>query len=179
MSLLKRLVKNVGRGLSKIGPIAQMIPHPIARGVGMLGSIASASRSSGAGMAPAPITTGSMMFPALPSIGQAIGRTLPAVGRIAGGAVGVAAAGARAITRSAMSYCRKHPQWCATVGGVAAVEAMISRGELPPVKRSRGRGITPRELRSFKRVSRVLSRYCAPTKRAMRAPALRGGKSCR
>lgn len=97
-------------------------------------------------------------FPALPAIGGVIGRALPAI--VGGGAV--VARGARAVVSSAASYCRRHPGWCASIGGLGAVQAMIQSGQLPPVRRSRGRGISSREFRSFRRVHSVLSKFCAP-----------------
>lgn len=89
--------------------------------------------------------------------------------------------GIRGVAKGAANLCRKYPQWCATIGGTAAVEALMHSGQLPVPKRSRGRGITAHELRAFKRVARFTSKYCAPVHKAMRAPAVRrGGKSsCR
>lgn len=99
---------------------------------------------------------------------------VPAAAR-AGGAMVVR--GAKAAYRSAASYCRKHPGWCQTIGGIAAVEAMVSSGQLPVIKSRRGRGITATELKNFKRVARFTSKYCAPVRKAMKAPAMRR-KSC-
>jgi hypothetical protein len=92
-----------------------------------------------------------------------------------GAAAGVVTGG---VSRAAR-WCSRNPGRCTIMGGLTAVEAYLSStGKLPPNGR-RSRGITGRELKSFKRVSRLISKYCAPTKRAMRSPALRGGKSCR
>lgn len=97
----------------------------------------------------------------LPRSMPGIGRSLlaPGLGYRAGRAVGTAA-------RSAMTYCRRHPAWCAGAGGLAAVEALVSGGQLPPVKRRRARGISGRELSAFRRVSKTLNKWCkvpAPT----------------
>lgn len=101
--------------------------------------------------------------------------SLPAI--IRGGAVAGRAAGAlgralspSAVARSAATYCRRHPAWCATIG-LTGVAELVSSGSLPPVKRRRSRGITGTELKNFKRVSGVLNRWCkvpAPTQRARR-----------
>lgn len=119
---------------------------------------------------------GSTLQPAmavLPGAGRAL---MPLTGAAAGGlgrAVGYAAGRA---TRAAMNYCKRNPQWCASIGGMAAVEAMVRSGQLPAPKRRRGRGITATELRAFKRVAKFTSKYCAPVRRAMSAPALRKGR---
>jgi len=110
-------------------------------------------------------TAGPMMLPAL---GRGAMALAPMLGLGAGRAVGFAAG--RAV-RSAMTYCRRSPAWCASIGGMAAVEGLISSGQLPIIKRRRARGITGRELNNFKRVSRVLNTWCkvpAPTQRARR-----------
>lgn len=119
---------------------------------------------------------GSTLQPAmavLPGAGRAL---MPLTGAAAGSlgrAVGFAAGRA---TRAAMNYCKRNPQWCASIGGMAAVEAMVRSGQLPAPKRRRGRGITATELRAFKRVAKFTSKYCAPVRRAMSAPALRKGR---
>lgn len=118
---------------------------------------------------------GGQRMPALPGR-IATGGMMGGGRALVGGVIGGVVRGGRAIWRSAATYCRKHPQWCSTIGGIAAVEAMIGRGELPTIKKSRGRGITARELRSFKKVARFTSKYCAPVKKAMKSPALRRGK---
>jgi hypothetical protein len=123
--------------------------------------------------------------PAAPNVNwgalQPAAAVLPRIGpALLGGATGMAGlargAGYAAgrIYAAASSYCRRNPQWCATVGGMAAVEAMVRSGQLPAPKRRRGRGITATELRNFKRVAKFTSKYCAPVRRAMSAPALRG-----
>lgn len=101
-----------------------------------------------------------------------IGSFAPAAGRIAG----VAVAGAKRVYSAAANYCRKHPQWCSTIGGIAAVEGLINSGQLPIPKRRRGRGITATELKHFKRVARFTSKYCAPVRRAMSSPAVKRGR---
>lgn len=136
------------------------------------------------GLPPAIPSMSSSMFPAaIPALGSVARAVLPGVGLTLGGSavrsIGrVAIGGAKRVYNAAAGYCRKHPQWCSTIGGIAAVEAMIGRGELPIPKRRRGRGISATELKHFRRVAKFTSRYCAPTKRAMKAPVMRG-KSCR
>jgi len=125
--------------------------------------------------------------PAFPGVGglnaagmfpSSLGTSLPAIGRVGGAVVRAGAAGAKRIYQSAASYCRKHPGWCQTIGGIAAVEALVQNGQLPVMKSRRGRGITATELKHFKRVARFTSKYCAPVRKAMSSRALRG-KSCR
>lgn len=121
----------------------------------------------------------SSMFPALPALGTIARAVLPGAGAVLAGGGRMIARGASSVYKSAVSYCKRHPQWCSTVGGIAAVEAMIGNGQLPVIKRRRGRGISATELKHFRRVAKFTSRYCAPTKRAMKAPAMRGKSSCR
>jgi len=158
MSLLGKIAGLAAPILSVVNPLAGAV-------AGIVGAIGTK----------APVMTALPFFPPLPTIGRAI---LPGAGALVGGIAGAGVRSARAITNSAVTYCKRHPQWCSTIGGIAAIEAMIGQGQLPVIKRGRGRGISASDLRKFKRVSRVLSRYCAPTKRAMRAPAMRRGASC-
>jgi len=192
VSLFKKLANIVKPILKIAAPIAAVLPGigPVVSGALALGSairpVTTALRAANTTSAWPGAPGGSSM--SLIPVGIAgLGRSLPALGRSlgfgAGGVIGGAAMmgvrGARAVTRSAMTYCRRHPQWCGTIGGVAAVEALVGQGQLPLIKRSRGRGISASDLRKFKRVSRVLGRYCAPIRKAQRAPAMRrGGASC-
>jgi hypothetical protein len=66
--------------------------------------------------------------------------------------------GARSIYNSAMSYCRRHPQWCASIG-IGGVVQLITAGSLPPIKRRRRRGISAGDLSKFRRVASVLHRW--------------------
>lgn len=161
----------------KVAPIASFIPGPIGA-IAKVGAGIYAAKSAADIFSPAAPSQPSYMASMLPSLGRVIpgvGRSLPALGRAAGG---MAVRGAKSVYNAAASYCRKHPAWCQTIGGIAAVEAMIGRGELPLPKRRRGRGITATELKHFKRVARFTSKYCAPVRKAMSSRALRG-KSCR
>lgn len=163
MSLLKKAGKAIGRVLkSPAVASAVSVWNPAVGGAMMqLQSMRSSVRSMpGAGIMP---TMG-----ALPQIGGVIGRG--AAGAIGFGA-GVAVRNARAIARGAAQLCQKHPQWCSTIGGVAAVGAMMESGQLPIPKRRRGRGLTPKDLRSFRRVARLI-RVFAPTVRRIPPKAL-------
>lgn len=72
-------------------------------------------------------------------------------------AVGVAAAGAAArFGRGAIALCRRYPQWCSTIGGTAAVTALLAEGKLPMPRRRRGRGLSGRDLRGFRRTARLM-----------------------
>lgn len=111
-----------------------------------------------------------IQYAAMPSITPAMGRipqaltTLPGAGAvIAGGAAVVR--GARTVYRSAATYCRRNPAWCAQIGGTAAIAGMIQSGQLPPIRRRRGRGISSRDLRAYRRVHNLLAGFCAPKAR--------------
>lgn len=178
MSLLSKIVKSVAPAAATFG---KLIPG-IGTAVSLAGTAATAYYAAKAGSA-VPAAPAPMALPAFPGVGgfstAGLGSSfLPAVGRVAGTAIRVGAAGARRVASSAAAYCRKHPGWCQTIGGIAAVEAMIQNGQLPAMKSRRGRGITATELKNFKRVARFTSKYCAPVRKAMSSRALRG-KSCR
>lgn len=175
MSLLSK-VANVAKSVlsSPVGKVAAgVIGGPIGAGIATASTLYgaySAIKTPTGGVGP---SSGSIM--ALPGVSMA-GMLSP--GTIAG-AGRVVMAGARGAARGAVNLCRKYPQWCSTIGGTAAVEALMHSGQIPVPKHRRGRGITAHELKAFKRVARFTSKYCAPVHRAMKAPAVRGGKSCR
>lgn len=99
---------------------------------------------------------------ALPALGQLGRMALPGVAGAVGGAV---VRGAGAAMRGAINLCRKHPQWCSTIGGTAAVAAMIESGQIPAPRRRRGRGISGRDLRAYRRVHGILADFCTPKAR--------------
>lgn len=70
----------------------------------------------------------------------------------------------RSVNRSASTYCRRHPAWCTQVGGLGAVANMVAGGQLPLTRSSRGRGISSRELRAFRKVHRVLRKVKLKTR---------------
>lgn len=183
MSIFSSIVKKIAPVAATVG---KFIPG-IGTAVSLAGTAATAyyAARSAVPAAPAPsfpslaMGLGTTPMPGVGMAGMAGGMALlPAVGRVAGTAVRYGMAGARRVASSAASYCRKHPGWCQTIGGIAAVEAMIQNGQLPAIKSRRGRGITATELKNFKRVARFTSKYCAPVRKAMTSRALRG-KSCR
>jgi hypothetical protein len=118
--------------------------------------------------------------PALPGIGfapQGVGGTLPSlpgfptmgsVAAVGGAVVRAGAAGVRLAISSARYYCARYPSWCIAVGGLGAVQGMVSGGQLPPHRRRRRRGISAREFGAFRKVHRVLSGFCAPRMRIRR-----------
>lgn len=177
MSLLSKLVKSVAPAAAAFG---KFIPG-IGTAVSLAGTAATAyyaaksSAGAPAAISPPMPSLSAGMFPSA----STLGRVLPGAGAVAGRAVGYGVASAKRVYNAAASYCRRHPQWCSTIGGIAAVEAMIGRGELPVPKRRRGKGISATELKNFRRVARFTSQYCAPVRRAMTSRAVRrGGKSC-
>lgn len=102
------------------------------------------------------------------SVVQTMGALPPVIGRMApaiGGAVAVGARSAASAMRAAVTWCRRNPAWCANIGGTAAVAAMVANGTLPAPRRRRGRGISSRDLRSYRRVHNLLAGFCAPRAR--------------
>lgn len=183
MSLFKSIVSGAKKIFSSpvVRAAAPILGGPIGVAISTAGTAYSAYQAMKAppafpgvgGMNGGGVSTAGM-FPSLPGIGSLI----PTATRVGGVAVRAGVAGAKRIYSSAASYCRKHPGWCQTIGGIAAVEALIQNGQLPAIKSRRGRGITATELKHFKRVARFTSKYCAPVRKAMSSRALRG-KSCR
>lgn len=180
MSLLKSIVSGVKKVISS--PVVRAAAPILGGPVGI--ALTTASTAYGAYQAlktptpPAFPGVGNLQNMGMSMSGVPLSGFLPAVGRVGGTVLRAGAAGARRVYQSAASYCRKHPGWCQTIGGIAAVEAMIQNGQLPAMKSRRGKGITATELKNFKRVARFTSKYCAPVRKAMSSRALRG-KSCR
>lgn len=90
---------------------------------------------------------------------------LPALGAAGGAAVRLGVGAVSRFGRGAISLCRRYPQWCSTIGGTAAVAAMLESGQLPMPRRRRGRGISGRDLRAYRRIHNVLAGFCAPKAR--------------
>jgi len=155
MSLLKKIGSFAKAALPTIAPF---VPGPL----GALAKIGAAGITARGATAVMPGAGAVSSF--LPA--------LPTIARGAGMVVGTGVRLGRNVAASAMTYCRRHPGWCAAAGGLGAVEGMISSGQLPPIKRRRARGITGVELKNFRRVSRVLDRWCKTP--APRKP--RGGR---
>lgn len=163
MSLFKSIGKVLGKVAKPVGTLAGAYlggPSGAALG-GQIGSAFSTSR------------------PGMGFVASSAGMSsLPPLIRGATTAGGYIVRGARAAAASASYYCRKYPTWCSTIGGLAAVEAMVGNGQLPPIKRRRRKGITPRDLSSFRRVASLIKSYgptarkvpssCAPRKTCKR-----------
>ncbi len=167
MSLIKSLGSIVKRAAPVIGTVAGMAYGGPA-GAAMGGKIGSAF-----GGAAKTVKTGFVA-------GGAGMASLPPLVRgatTAAAIAGTAYRGARAIGYSAISYCRKYPGWCSSIGGTVAVEALLRNGSLPPVKRRRRRGITPRDLASFRRVATLIKSYGPTARRVPSSCAPR--KSCK
>jgi hypothetical protein len=151
------------------GPVGAALGGAIGGALTAPKSVAQPAMLQGGGMGSIYGNSGGMMqtMGALPRIGAglaSLGGGAYAVGRAAGVAVG-------RVYSSAARYCRTNPGWCQSIGGIAAVEALINSGQLPVHKRRRGRGITSREFRGFRRVHKVLSGFCAPKMRIRRKRA--------
>jgi hypothetical protein len=123
-------------------------------GAALGGALGSAlSRSNGHTAQPG---TG-MIYPAMGA--------MPAIGAAAGTVVRIGAGAVSRFGRGAISLCRRYPQWCSTIGGTAAVAALLESGQLPMPRRRRGRGISGRDLRAYRRIHNVLAGFCAPKAR--------------
>lgn len=169
MSLLSKAWKSVRSVAAPL--IGTAIGGPIGGAIG----VALAGSSGARSMSISP-TYQSAGLPALGALGGTLGRlTLPGVGAVAGAVGGAVVRGAGSAMRGAIALCRKHPQWCSTIGGTAAVAAMMESGQIPVPKKRRSRGITGREFRAFRRVHHVLSGFCAPRMHIRK----RSSKSCR
>lgn len=139
MSLLKSIGGIVGKVARAVAPVVSTFQPQlggVAAAVGQLGARTSGAAMPGAGF--------------LPMLGA-----LPAVGAAAGAAVRVGIVGARAAMRGAITLCRRNPGWCSTIGGTAAVAAMIESGQLPAPKHRRGRGLSARDIRGFRKTVRL------------------------
>jgi len=183
MSLFKSLLSGAKKIISSplVRAAAPILGGPVGIALTTAGTAYSAYQAAKSMSAAPPAFPGIGGLTPMPGAGvnfAGMGSLIPAVGRVGGTLARVGVAGAKRVYQSAASYCRKHPGWCQTVGGIAAVEAMIQSGQLPATKSRRGRGITATELKNFKRVARFTSKYCAPVRRAMSAPGVRR-KSCR
>jgi len=69
------------------------------------------------------------------------------------------------VNRAAGTMCARYPQWCMQIGGVGAVASAMASGQLPIPRRRRRRGISPRDLSSFRRVANLIKNYSAPVHR--------------
>lgn len=105
----------------------------------------------------------SKSMPPLPGVGGSGGKLPPMIGTVAGMAGGMARRVSSA-ARGAAAMCSRYPQWCVAAGGVAAIAGMMQSGQLPIPKRRRRRGITPKDLQSFRRVAGLIKSY-GPTAR--------------
>jgi hypothetical protein len=173
MSLLKSIGRALGSVARVAAPILSVVAPPLGVAAGAIGMLG--SRSQGASSA-SPMALSGALSP-LPGAGFSAASMVPAMGALPGAAraAGTLATGAYAVGRaagriygSAARYCRTNPGWCQSIGGIAAVEGLIRSGQLPVHKGRRGRGITARELRSFRKVHGVLGKFCAPRMRIKR-----------
>jgi hypothetical protein len=139
MSLLKSLGGVIGKVARAVTPVVSAFQPQFGAAVGIAGQLGARSTTvmPGAGL------TSSL----LPAMGA-----LPAV---AGAAVRLGMVGARAAMRGAITLCRRNPGWCSTIGGTAAVAAMIETGQLPAPKHRRGRGLSARDIRGFRKTVRL------------------------
>jgi hypothetical protein len=137
------LFKSIGKAVTSIvrSPAVAAATSVFAPGVGA--ALTAAQR-----LMPATVIGPGLSGGLLPAMGA-----LPAV---AGAAMRVGFVGARAAMRGAITLCRRNPGWCSTIGGTAAVAAMIESGQLPAPKHRRGRGLSARDLRGFRKTSRLM-----------------------
>jgi hypothetical protein len=140
MSLLKSIGGVIGNVARAVAPVVSAFQPSLGGVVGIAGQLGARSPTTvmpGAGLT-------SMLLPAMGA--------LPAV---AGAAVRVGMVGARSAMRGAITLCRRNPGWCSTIGGTAAVAAMIESGQLPAPKHRRGRGLSARDIRGFRKTVRL------------------------
>lgn len=161
MSLFSKLIPREVRSLApQIGTaVGTYFGGPIGGAIG--GSLGGSLGGSYSAM---PWSPPAMVQPvALPALGGIAARlgTMAGIGT----AVGVAVGRGRTIMRAAGALCLKHPQWCSTIGGTAAIAALMESGQLPVPRRRRGRGLTPRDLRSFRRVASLIRGFCPTVRR--------------
>lgn len=169
MSLLKSIGRALGSVARAVAPVASVIPGvgQVVAAAGMLGAKHAAKQGVATPaltpLARSPVQASLNTVSLLPAMGALppLTRALPAVGA-AGTAI---VRGASSAMRGAITWCRRNPQWCSTVGGTAAVAAMIESGQLPAPRRRRGRGISGRDLRAYRRVHNLLAGFCAPKAR--------------
>jgi hypothetical protein len=171
---LRRAIKGIGKA---VGAVARVVA-PVTAGIPFLGAgvgaaamigqrtqkpaVTSAVQGAINSIAPSVMGAAGGPMSMLPSFGGM--RALPGAGAILG-AGAVAVRGAGAAMRGATAWCRRNPAWCAQIGGTAAIAGMIESGQLPMPRRRRGRGISSRDLRSYRRVHNLLSDFCAPKAR--------------
>lgn len=177
MSLLKS-VMNLGKKVLSSPILSSGVGKaltPFIPGVGTALSIAGAAyggyqalKSPSVGS----VSPGAGSVMTLPSMGMQTNFSGMGMGASLAGLGGAVVRGGRAAGKAAVSLCRKYPQWCSTIGGTVAVEALLHSGQLPMPKRRRGKGISATELKNFRRVVKFTSKYCAPVHRAMRAPVM-------
>jgi len=147
MSIFRRVFRGIRRIVGRAAPVIGAVNPLLGVAAGAIGTTVRTVGTLPAAQRPT-------FAPAvLPGAGLA---ALPTIARGAGLAVGAGVRGARAVARSASIYCRRHPAWCASVGGLAAVAGMVETGQLPPVRRRRTRGISGTDLNRFRRVASFL-----------------------
>lgn len=176
MSLLKSIGRAIGSVARAVAPVASVIPG-VGQAVGALGLLGAkhAAKAPAVVATPPPLFSSlsqgatMSMLPAVGPAGPAIGGVLRSILPGAGAVAGVAVRGATAAMRGATAWCRRNPAWCAQVGGTAAIAGMIESGQLPMPRRRRGRGISSRDLRSYRRVHNLLAGFCAPKARIRKA----------
>ena len=162
MSLLKSIGRVVGSVAKAVTPVVSAVSPILGSGTAVLGQLG--QRSPASAIMPG---IGATFLPTLPALG--------AVGAVAGAAVRVGMVGARAAMRGAITLCRRNPGWCSTIGGTAAVAAMIESGQLPAPRRRRGRGLSARDLRGFRKTSRLMRQVASTI--GLRRGGGRGGKT--
>jgi hypothetical protein len=167
MSFFSKIGKALKPALGILGMAAGgAVGGPVGAAVGgaIGGSFLTSSSAGAASLTAAPAAMS--MMGSLPRIGSMLG-----LGGVAA-AGGMVLARGRTIARAAGALCLKHPQWCSTIGGTAAIAALMESGQLPVPRRRRGRGLTPRDLRSFRRVASLVRGFC-PTVRRIPSRAIR------
>lgn len=177
MSLLSGIagaLRTVGQAVLKtpvVGTLAKFIPGlgTAATVVGAYQAIKGIAGSAATTVMEHPAITGAVLGGTAGVIAGRASNVPPSVGggllSLPGGLAtggGVMPRSARGIMKSANYYARKYPQWAMSVGGTTGIANLIASGQLPAMRHRRGRGITPRDLRSFKRVANLINHFSRP-----------------
>jgi len=169
------LIGSIGSALSSgFGVLKKSVSGALSGAVagGLTGGLPGAITGASLGGLESALGGGKIVRPAISGgVGGAMsnigGAAIPGVGFTGSSIHGMTAGGARSVSgasRAAGSMCARYPSWCVSVGGVGAVQRLMLTGQLPIPRRRRRRGITPKDLSSFRRVANLIKAYSAPVR---------------
>ncbi len=180
MSIASSIGGLISKGVSTIGGFLKSpVGGAIAGGIigGPTGAILGSQIGSSTTLPALPGSGARLPLPSLSGLpGGFTGRSLATgTSKTVAGMIGAPGSrGYSTVINAASRMCLKFPQWCTSVGGTQTVASMMWSGQLPIPKRRRRRGITPKDLSSFRRVASLIKSYgpvarkvpssCAPRK---------------